>query len=253
MCLLNGECGGTIYAATRLDESVIGYDQFGTEITEIPSMYQIIQEVVHHFGQEQVGKIIIRDLDRETKWCDTWIGTPQVFFDDDGNEISKEYYSTNPNYSKLYVYHKNSSICKKCIATLNPKFYRYKVDGVKVLALYDYDDLLKDFGNYSNHLVTNNFRLMEDKFYMVSKELIDAVNGFDESLDDSMIHFDLMLKVDKMNYRSAVEPRIHMDTKMNKDTVYVLPITEWKEKGIDTEYDRFYNDSLSENNVFQYK
>ena len=30
------------------------------------------------------------------------------------------------------------------MSLLNPKFYRFKVDGIKVLALYDYDDLFKD-------------------------------------------------------------------------------------------------------------
>lgn len=182
MCLLNGECGGTIYAATRLDESVIGYDQFGTEITETPSMYQIIQEVVHHFGQEQVGKIIIRDLDRETKWCDTWIGTPQVFFDDDGNEISKEYYSTNPNYSKLYVYHKADSGSEgpEYLATLSES----TPDGYEVYSTLDQQS---DAG-----YTYNVFKYPEEEFTVnAGSSVCDVLEAIKSKLENYEYFYDL--------------------------------------------------------------
>jgi len=49
MCLLNGECGGTLPASTVFDnyETI---DENGNWIIKRPTIYQIIREVVNHFG-----------------------------------------------------------------------------------------------------------------------------------------------------------------------------------------------------------
>lgn len=39
---------------------------------------------------------------------------------------------------------KNPTLCKNCVATFSPKFYRFRVEGIKAIAIYDYDDLMKD-------------------------------------------------------------------------------------------------------------
>ena len=49
MCLLNGECGGTLPAATVFD-NYITVDENGNEVIERPTIYMIIQELVNHFG-----------------------------------------------------------------------------------------------------------------------------------------------------------------------------------------------------------
>ena len=67
MCLLNGECGGTISAITQFDEyEVVNYNEDGSTSISIfkPTIYQIIQELVNHFGGEQLGKIIINEIGR---------------------------------------------------------------------------------------------------------------------------------------------------------------------------------------------
>jgi hypothetical protein len=67
MCLLNGECGGTIAAAVTLDH----YDTLdvstGKIYTSQPTISMIIRELVNHFGQEQLGRIIINDIDEQIK------------------------------------------------------------------------------------------------------------------------------------------------------------------------------------------
>lgn len=79
MCLLNGQCGGTLPAATVFDNySTI--DQNGEEIIVKPTIYQIIRQLVNHFGGEQLGKIIISDLDLRIKQIMKWTGASPLYF-----------------------------------------------------------------------------------------------------------------------------------------------------------------------------
>lgn len=66
MCLLNGECGGVIPASTQFDEYDT-IDENGQYIVERPTLPQIITEAVNHFGGEQLGKIILSDIDTRVK------------------------------------------------------------------------------------------------------------------------------------------------------------------------------------------
>ena len=71
MCLLNGQCGGVIPAATILHQ-ISSIDENGKEIILPATMYQIIQQVVTHFGNEQLGKVIISDLETQVKQVVQW-------------------------------------------------------------------------------------------------------------------------------------------------------------------------------------
>lgn len=73
MCLLNGECGGTFPASVVFDNYTT-IDDNGNQIISKPTIYQIIQELVNHFGGQQLGKIIISDLDTRVKQVVKWIG-----------------------------------------------------------------------------------------------------------------------------------------------------------------------------------
>jgi hypothetical protein len=78
MCLLNGECGGTLPASTTFDEYDT-QDSKGNWIVENPTIYQIIQEVVSHFGGEQLSKIFISDVDSRVKKVMKWIGSSPLY------------------------------------------------------------------------------------------------------------------------------------------------------------------------------
>lgn len=94
MCLLNGDCGGKIPASTQFDEYET-IDENGDFVITKPTIAQIIQEAVHHFGGEQPGKIIISDLDSKTKMVMRWIGdTPLYFINENGQ------YSMTTNYDE---------------------------------------------------------------------------------------------------------------------------------------------------------
>lgn len=66
MCLLNGTCGGTISASTQFDKYDT-LDENGDWVTIQPVVAQIIRELVNHFGGEQLGKILISDVDNRIK------------------------------------------------------------------------------------------------------------------------------------------------------------------------------------------
>jgi len=78
MCLLNGDCGGTFPASVIFD-TYTTVDENGHEVIERPTIYQIIQELVNHFGGEQLGKIIISDLDNRVKQVMKWTGSSPLY------------------------------------------------------------------------------------------------------------------------------------------------------------------------------
>lgn len=93
MCLLNGECGGTLPASVMFNE-IETIDSNGNPVITHPTLYQIIQEAVNHWGGEQLGKIIISDLDTRVKKVMKWIGSTPVYCFNEGNGVE---FTTNEN------------------------------------------------------------------------------------------------------------------------------------------------------------
>ena len=101
MALLNGECGGVLSSSVVFNE-VEDIDENGEiQITE-PTIYQIIQELVNHFGGEQLGKIIISDIDSRIKKVMKWTGsTPLYLYQQVVTEGGTVYNSFSTNYDEL--------------------------------------------------------------------------------------------------------------------------------------------------------
>ena len=83
MCLLNGDCGGTIAASTTFSEYETMTED-GEIIISKPTIYQIIQELVNHFGGEALNKIIIKDIDTKIKQVMKWTGSNALYQYSDG-------------------------------------------------------------------------------------------------------------------------------------------------------------------------
>ena len=85
MCLLNGMCGGTLPASTQFDQYETA-DENGNLVIERPVISKIVREGVNHFGNEQLGKILISDLDDRVKTVMKWTGnTPLYLVYNNGN------------------------------------------------------------------------------------------------------------------------------------------------------------------------
>lgn len=78
MCLLDGSCGGTIPAATEFHQYET-IDENGKYIIEKPTIARIIRELVNHFGGEQLGKILINDIDDRVKTAVKWMGNNPLY------------------------------------------------------------------------------------------------------------------------------------------------------------------------------
>lgn len=91
MCLLNGEFGGVLPAATVFDNYEI-QDNKGNIIISHPTIVQIIMELVNHFGGEQIGNIIISDIDSRIKVLMQWDGDGPLYVLKKGDSY---YYTIN--------------------------------------------------------------------------------------------------------------------------------------------------------------
>lgn len=138
MCLLNGECGGVLPASVTFHERE---EEDGT-ITRV-TYYQIIRELVSEFGGEQLGKIIINDVDTRIKKVMKWVGdepitlkgsgqkrTDWLFIDgySKGSEITAE--DNAPLWSKLAVKttdEEDSTITITCTPTESEPAYSLKI------------------------------------------------------------------------------------------------------------------------------
>lgn len=87
MCLLNGDCGGKLAASTQFDEYET-IDENGDFVIMRPTMVQIIREAVNHLGGEQLGKIIISDLDTKVKMAMRWVGSTPLYFINENGTLS---------------------------------------------------------------------------------------------------------------------------------------------------------------------
>ena len=75
MVLLNGECGGTLPATVVFNE--IEYNSDGT--VDKPTIFQLIQEAVNHYGEIDLNKIIISDIDLEVRQVMKWTGDTPIY------------------------------------------------------------------------------------------------------------------------------------------------------------------------------
>lgn len=96
MVYLNGECGGKITASTTLDEYDVIDPETGEYAIEKPTIVQIIRELVNHYGGEQLGKIIISNLDSEVKKVMKWTQDNYLYYyqGDEPNESGFSHFFT---------------------------------------------------------------------------------------------------------------------------------------------------------------
>ena len=100
MALLNGECGGVLPASVIFNE-IEDIDEEGNIIVRQPTIFQIIQELVNHFGGQQLGKIIISDLDNRAKRVMKWIGSNPIYYYTDIDLSNNIYNTLSMNYEEI--------------------------------------------------------------------------------------------------------------------------------------------------------
>ena len=198
MCLLNGTAGGTIPAAADL-HILDTIDEDGNEVTNYVTIYQIIQELVHHWGGQQLGKIIISDLDNRVKQAMKWGLEKPLYYVESGNQ--DRFFIDESEYQKYIVELKKSS--KKYSTQIFEKGqdvgYIY-VDfiypgeliadaGASVTDMLD--QIIQVLGNYEYFYDLNgNFIFQEKKNFLnnaQSKYILDAKNNVKRDSEGNII------------------------------------------------------------------
>lgn len=100
MVFLNGECGGTIPASTVFHEYQVLDPLTGDYVIDTPTIVQIIRELVNHFGNESLNKIMINDLSTRIKKVMKWTqGTPLYFYQAVNEDAQSLMYT--PDFQKI--------------------------------------------------------------------------------------------------------------------------------------------------------
>ena len=81
MCLLNGDAGGVLPAAVQFHKREREKED-GSLLITYPTMRQIIQEAVNHFGEESLPNIIIEDLPERVKQVLQYNGNSNLYYVD---------------------------------------------------------------------------------------------------------------------------------------------------------------------------
>ena len=93
MCLLNGVAGGTLPAAVNF-ESIDKLGPDGDLSTEFVRINQLIQEMVNHFGGEDLNKIIINDVPNKIKQVMKWRGSTPLYLWMEKSNPTNAFYTT---------------------------------------------------------------------------------------------------------------------------------------------------------------
>lgn len=103
MALLNGQCGGVFPTSVILNE-IDSIDEDGYGYIKEITIFQTIQQLVNHWGGQQIGKILIDDIDLRLKRVIQWTGSSPIFFyhfPEIQSEETKLYYQYSLNKADL--------------------------------------------------------------------------------------------------------------------------------------------------------
>ena len=78
MCLLSGDCGGTLSDTIEFHKYDT-QDGEGNWVSSYPTLYQIILECVNHLGHEDMSRIYIADIDTRVKQVMKWTGSQPLY------------------------------------------------------------------------------------------------------------------------------------------------------------------------------
>ncbi len=184
MCLLNGTRGGVIPATVRFDE-VDEVSPSGEVVTKKIIIYQIIQELVNHFGGIPLNKIIIKDIDSIVKSVIKWSNTQKDLYvrygENGGIEIVDKKSKPTKAYDKKFTaeddigYHYVDFYYSAGELTANP--------GDNVCTVLD---KIKDYlGNHEYFFdVEGNFIFQEKKnYYNTSKATVQNLKTIEYGLN----------------------------------------------------------------------
>lgn len=196
MAFLNGQCGGTLPASVTFSQ-VEDIDENGETYIRQPTIYQIIQELVNHFGNQQLGKIIISDIDNKIKQVMKWTGSFPIYFykNKDINNTIQCIYETDFNKIPKNVQEYQMFSYGDDIGYIYTDFtYPGELVGNAGDTIVTILDQIKNvLGNYEYFYdIEGNFRFQEIKNYLnnsYSTKVSKQINKFEDNNIDYIVDF----------------------------------------------------------------
>lgn len=137
MSLLNGDLNGQLPATTIFDSEYTQNEQ-GTAVSKKVLIYDILIELVNHFGGEDLSRIFIENVPRRIKKIMKWNGSVPIYFIYDSGSLS-------------FSFDKPSSIPEYVDNIGQLKYYKQYVNGQDIGYVYsDFvysDDLIASVGD----------------------------------------------------------------------------------------------------------
>lgn len=151
-CLINGEVGGTI-PETAVFHELIEESENGEIFYSPVLIFDIVQEIMHHYGNEKLSNILISDIPNKIRQLMTYSGNRPIYLEknEDGDFTGNYTFSYNADYSQFtfgdqigytvtdFTYPGEliaqpgdsvSSILDKIVNVLGNFEYFYDIDGV---------------------------------------------------------------------------------------------------------------------------
>lgn len=189
MCLLNGDAGGTIPASMTLSEYEY-VDEDGLIIIEKPTIYMIIQELVNHFGKEDLTRIIISDIDERIKMTMQYQGSDPLYFVNNNSELSyfldydEALVAAGYNENRVSIFESGTDVGYIMTDFVYPGELVADAGNTVCTVL---DKIKEQLGNYEYFYdVEGNFIFREKKNYLNTTYTTEVLKNLNENADYSL-------------------------------------------------------------------
>ena len=91
MCLLNGDIGGKLPATIRFDTMTTQTNQ-GEVVEQNVLYYNLIKELINHWGKEDLSNIIIQDVPLRIRKIVAWMGSNPIYLSKEWDEQTQSFY-----------------------------------------------------------------------------------------------------------------------------------------------------------------
>lgn len=181
MAMLDGTAGGTLPASVNFNE-IYQYNKDGSVTVLTPTIFNIIQEAVNHYGLEPINNIVINDIPNRGKKLIRYVGSTPLYFSSDYTSIYiGEFNSTpekpTPFKADDYVYGYGDDVGYMDTDFTYPGDLIFAAGSTVMQVL---DEICKVLGNYEFFYDTEGrFIFQEIKNYTYNKYSIVVGDGTD--------------------------------------------------------------------------
>lgn len=201
MCLLNGECGGTLPTSVTFDS----FDQINEDgsITNVKqTFYDIIKTAVINYGMEGADNVLIEDVPLQNKQIVHWTSNSNLYL----NTLTNTYsigepsdYSENPNKYKVFT--RNDEIGYIYTDFTYPKELKTPINSNITKDVLD--SIINHLGNHEYYYdVDGRFRFREKKNYLNSSYDPTITTRLDNGGREGVVIADNGLSIlDNTNYQ----------------------------------------------------